>query len=520
MTKKKILSNKLNLLLIAALLSSIVWATFMPLWQFPDEQAHFAQVQNYSELKSSPKQKKDLSFEIYESERILGTLRDNAGRNKYTYNPDYRIEYSNSYVGIEENYLKSLPRSSRTEHVKKESPRYPPLFYVISSLGYLFTYNQDLFVRVFATRLVSSLMFIGIVYFAYKFSQELFPKEKHLQMATAIAVAFHPMLTFVSSGINNDTLLNLLSVVILYLLMKIVRQGITQKDSFLVAVVFALGALTKQLIYLLAPTIVIVLAYALIKSKLERKQSLKIIAVTILGLALMLILVNKGGFWLPFWPKVTPQSRGFDLSFVSLLVQKITQLYRETIPWYWGVFNWLGVVLPLNIIRFMKILMSLSLLGWIKYSFQRIKAKKLTSSDFQLLILIFANLSYLVVLVVWDIFLTRSMGWGHGIQGRYFFPLIATHMALLVFGLWQLISKVIKPRYFTFLIGFIFVEVNLIALYTALSSYYDLRPLKAFTMQVSQYKPFFAKWPYLGLYFFLYLTIIVAFLRKLVKKPN
>jgi len=505
-------------ILITAFLSGLVWSTFIPIWQFPDEQAHFAQVQNYAEFKGYlPPGSKDLSFEIFESENILGTLRDKFGRNKFTYNPSFNIKYSDSKIGLKEEYLNNLPPVARTTLVKNESPLYPPLFYVLSTTGYFAVNSQNLFARVVATRIISVLMLVVLVFFGFKFSQELFPQKKHLQLATTLAIAFHPMLTFVSSGINNDTLLNLLTTALLFFLVKIIRRGITPKDSFFIAFIFALGALTKQLIYLFVPAIGLAILFSLKKTKLTKSQTKTLITYSLLGLISMSLLLFRRGFWWPFWPKVSPNSPGAHLSFFSLLLERISQLYRETLPWYWGVYKWLGVVLPLNVIRIIKVFMGLSFIGWLKYLYFKFKTKKFTVTDKQFTLLFFANIVYITVLVAWDISLHRNVGFGHGIQGRYFFPLIASHMAFLVFGLWQLITNGKFQKIFLLSIFSLMLILNLLSLHRVLTSYYTLTSFTSFINQASQYKPSFAKWPYLGVYFTAYILSLRLLFSKLFK---
>ena len=50
---KKILIKPIVCLLVVIFLKQILWLGIVPLWQFPDEQAHFAQVQNNHFLKKS-----------------------------------------------------------------------------------------------------------------------------------------------------------------------------------------------------------------------------------------------------------------------------------------------------------------------------------------------------------------------------------------------------------------------------------------------------------------------------------
>ena len=77
-----------------------MWTAAVPVFHTPDEQAHFAQLEymaeNHVDSVSSPN---NLSREIAVSEELLGTRRNDMGNNKFTYHPEYKIEYTNSFLG-------------------------------------------------------------------------------------------------------------------------------------------------------------------------------------------------------------------------------------------------------------------------------------------------------------------------------------------------------------------------------------------------------------------------------------
>src|SRR4030066_1053945 len=105
------------------------------------------------------------------------------------------------------------------------------------------------------------------------------------------------------------------------------------------------------------------------------------------------------------------------------------------------------------------------------------------------MVLIFSSLCFGFWLLLWDYMLVRSIGFSHGIQGRYFFPNISAHMTLVVFGLWQLLKKyqriIVKASVFA---G---VLLNFIALKTVLVSYYSVSPIVILLKQASQHNPCF-----------------------------
>lgn len=511
-------SEKIALILLALLtiFKGIVWASLVPIWHIPDEQAHFAQVQYYAEFKKEVGGGNNLSQEIFESERLLGTLRDGRGINKFTYHPEYRIKYSENLIGVYEKDISSLGKETRTTLVKAEAARYPPLFYIISSIGYFAGYSKDLFTRLFLTRLISVIIAVATVWAAYRLAKEICPKSELFALTVASLVSFQPMFSFLSSGANNDNLLNLLSTILLWLMVKTFREGLTLRLSVLMGIVTGLGIITKQLIYPFIPLPVLVIVFDISKRKVNIKDSVKKLTPFLIG------FIFFGGYFivshllkarsLPYWPQVTPDSPKYYFSFSKYLSEKIPVLYRETLPWYWGVFNWLGVVLPLPILRTIKVVMGISFIGLIRYIIQKIRKFKLTVTDWQLIFLLFSSLWFAFWLIFWDYSLIRSIGFSHGIQGRNFFPVISAHLTLLTFGFWSLAET--KKELVVKVVVIAMVLLNFSALKTLISSYYDTSSINMLITQASQYKPWFFKGVGLIFWFSAYLASLTLFIKQ------
>lgn len=509
-----------NSLIITALSTSIVWALLVPIWHFPDEQAHFVQVQNTAETGGNPQGELDMSQEVLESERVLGTLRDERGNNQFTYNPHYRISYTPGNDGSREQQIKSLPKQAREVYLAKESPRYPPLFYWYSSVWYRLGYTADLFTRVLLVRLGSTILFVGIIYFALKISQELFPKQQNHALIVAAMTAFHPMLLFVSSGINNDTLITLLASAITLVCLRLVHLGISMKRMFALALLVALGMLTKQTIFLLFPLVAITCFIAYVKHRGSLKKVLLMVFVSIgvLSLTYALLKLLNQGFWLPYWP-LSLKDMLASPALLPSLQGLLSRLYRETLPWYWGVFKWLGVVFPLPLIRVFKLSMVMSMVGW-GFCVIKIASKKTRLENASLwLTLILGNAAYVTGLVAWELAAILRLGFGHGIQGRYFFPLIVSQMALLYFGWLQLIPKNVHT-WFNRLLTLGLVALGIYSLWYVLGLYYSWQPFDVFTSQVSQYKAAIAKWPLVGIYGIVWLLTFGLASWQLLKKEE
>src|SRR3989344_3635741 len=179
-------NSAIIILFLAIFVKQISWSAFIPLWQFPDEQAHFGQVQLFSEIGGPKKTGNNLSKEIQTSEMFLGTDRDPFGNNKYTYHPQYNISYTNSLSGQYEREINNLSVAKRTQFVKVESTGYPPLYYFASGVIYKTAYFNSLIDRVFLVRIFNSFLFLGIVLAAYRIGREIFNRQSQVIALTTL----------------------------------------------------------------------------------------------------------------------------------------------------------------------------------------------------------------------------------------------------------------------------------------------------------------------------------------------
>jgi len=478
----------IKLLLLLVLIKSVTWALFMPLWHFPDEQAHFGHVAYLVEEGTLPMgRSNDLTQEIAISEQRLGTYRNKYGNNDFTYRPDYRLEYSDNYQGIYEAEIKSLPLSTRKEFKDPESAYYPHFFYRVSGLIYKFFYNQDIFIRVFALRIFWLFTHLLMVWLAWLIGKEVFPKAPQAALSVAVLTSFQPMLTFVAAGVTSDNLHNLLFTAVIYFCLKINRK-ITWPDLFGLAVVMYLGYINKPQ-FLIAFGIVIPVLFR------RWKKILGLIGLA----AIWLYLSGK----LPYFEIKADLARP-DYTLWQHLIYTANHTLREVLPWYWGVFRWLSLTLPRWVNQVMMRILLVAGIGL---------AVKLFRRRFEpgLGIIVWSALIYFLALFFWDFQQVRNSGFPFGIQGRYYFPVIVPHMVLLVMGLRQI------TNYLLLITDYWFIALNWIALYWVAASYYDAGNFRSFIIQASQYKPDFAKGAWLVLTLGLYLLLSLIFAFKLIK---
>lgn len=518
--------NLLKLLLITAFFNALSWIILIPIWQYPDEQAHFAQVQDLAELGKVPTQL-NTSYEVDLSEKIFGTDRDFSGINKFTYHPEFKFKYSNNTVGPSENFLRNIPVDLRKTLVKNEATLNPPLYYSLAAIFYKLQYNSDLFSRVYILRFMSLVIFLLTILVAVSVGNLIFSKDKFLAISLPTLMAFMPMFVFASTGILPDVLTNLFFTYLILVSLLLIKKGLKIIYIFLIIATVLLIVFTRQQFFI---AILITGPLVIIQSIKTKKYLGTITVLTIIGV-LLLILANTIGFS----NRVLSHFRFQDLNILSFSKFSFSDLinylqitlkhyYAETLPWYWGIYRWLSFTMPLNYYRIIKVIMILALVGLIKKSVNIALKRNFSQDDKYFTFLMFASSIYMFAFITWDYIFKLTNGYNFGIQGRYFFPIAIAHLSLMLIGLKELFAGVVKnsSKYLAFLMIVLMTLFFDISLIFVASSYYDFLPIKNFYVQVSQYKPIYLKGSIIPIILFfnlmLQLTFLYSFLRFIMAK--
>src|SRR3989338_5839780 len=486
----------LTILLIAIFFKQLTWSAFIPLWQFPDEQAHFGQVAFVAETSKLRLSANILNREIHETTVFLGTARDEFGNNRYTYHPKYNVPYTSSLIGANEKEIAQLPSSFRTEFVKREATGYPPLYYLLAAQVYSAFSSGTIFDRVFAIRLFTSLTLIALVGVTYKIGKLVFA-DSLSPLILATLVGFMPMLTFVHAGVSSDPLFNLLFSLFLYFCLRLLNLGLKWSTILGLILTLLLSFWTKPqahiMLFILAPVLPFVIVRQTRKDSFAHGVALAAIISTILFFAYRGIispLLNGR--------TIIPESNGISLPlspspYLEHLQFTLGHTYREVLPWYWGVFRWLSLGLPDPLRSITNWLTAFSFVSLIISWFLALYKRKFSRQFLSVTFLAFAFIIYFTALTVFVFTFRLSHGFSFGIQGRYFFPVIIPVMAVIFHGLtWWVKLPWRKLVSITIALGIIVLSV--LVFFYVVDSYYELS-WPTFFREVSQYKPIWLKYP-------------------------
>lgn len=484
-----------KILILAAFLNGLSWIVLIPIWQYPDEQSHFAQVQDIAELGNTPKIGANTSQEIAISEKLLDTQRDGLGNNKFTYHPDYHIEYTNTNTGIYEKFIAQLPIETRVTMAKWEATENPPLYHIMASNFYNLLGSSNLFSRIFAVRFFSLLLYITAVIISINASKLIFKDDVIAQTILPALIAFTPMFAFSATGVLPDPLTILTFTIIFTIGAKIIRDKLTIQLLILLIVMIALGKFTRQQFELAVPIAAIPVIYDLFK-RMPKKAATWVVLVLILIVFLIIFWVTNHQLPINI-PEIGSPNLQLLITtqFSKYLVSTLKHFYSQTLPWYWGVYKWLSLTVPHVYYQFINRIIALSLIGLAIWIFNVIKSRKFSKQDLIIGFFILSIFIYFITFIVWDFYFQRIFGYSFGIQGRYFLPLILPITSILLFGIKNLFRNFLKRYLYIvyFILIFAMVVFNDISLSFVASSYYDAVDLKTLISQVSQYKPFILK---------------------------
>jgi 4-amino-4-deoxy-L-arabinose transferase-like glycosyltransferase len=294
--------------LAAYLALAIGYATLTPIWQNPDEPAHFTYITFVARTGGLP----ELKAGDWDS-ALLERLKN--GR---------------------------LQPGDSVDAIRYEAWQ-PPLFYLLAAPLVRIGPMDDpaaLVPRLRGFDVLLGALTLGVAYAA---GREVL--NTRLAAAVPLAMVGIPMFTAVSAAISADALANLLSASIVLVLMRALRQRIEQPRWPLgMGVLIGLGLLTK-----LALAIFVPLALIVVLRRSANKLRDAVILLAASGLTLTPWLVHQVTTYGWADPLATSRHAAVVLDqprFPGLSLDYVINFLTITFHSFWAQFGWMGVVAP------------------------------------------------------------------------------------------------------------------------------------------------------------------------------
>lgn len=249
---------------------------------------------------------------------------------------------------------------------------HPPLYYILMTPIFWLFSGAGIVVKLYALRLAAIPFGLITVFFAYKTTREIFPKDRFLTLLIPAFVAFQPQISYEAAMLNNDILSIAFTSIIFYLLAVGLRRGFSWKLCVLTGFAFGLAMLSKNT----SAVSGLVIAVAMILGLGIRNWRLWVTrgAITA-GVTALLIWPWYLYMWTTYGD-FTGLSRIEKLQYWNNAGRSVwAQLIDGDFAWFrwretWGEFGWRLIPLDTNLLRIILAFCVVGLLGVVWWTIQ------------------------------------------------------------------------------------------------------------------------------------------------------
>lgn len=246
---------------IAALVfaNATAWAVITPAFDAPDEPDHFGYAQYLAETGNAPAAGSSArsAWSAEESVALDGVrILSRASV------PDGRPPWLSADERRWKRYRARLEPGPSPDSGggATTSSTHSPVYYSLLVPMYLATSGYSTFSQLTAMRLVSALLGALTALFAYLVVRELLPRHSLAAVAAGLLVGFQPMFGFISGAVNNDNGVNAVAALLVWLLLRALRRGLTVPLGAAIGATLVALPLMKATGYALYPAALLALA--------------------------------------------------------------------------------------------------------------------------------------------------------------------------------------------------------------------------------------------------------------------
>ena len=397
---------------IAFVILGVVYSVTVPLWETPDEVAHFGYIAHLVKTRSLPMQRTGvldsahhppLYYAIAALVSSMADFDDPTGA--FRGNPGFIWA---GQGGVEHN--------AALHHTAETFP------------------YRGIALAAHLARWVSLATGAVTVAFTYAIARRVFPEPRGLALLAAALTAFNPQFLLISSSVNPDVMTAMTCTLALWQLIRTLEKPLRWQGWALTGIGCGLAMLSKSSAFVVG-----LAASALLLLSVVRHRSWRMLWRGALALGTTFLLVSGWWFvrnWILYGDPLGWQSflanwavvRRYGRVTWSDVYRFITTQFQS----YWARFGWMTISVPKWVYLLLLALCGLSLLGWGVWLWRRRYRSLSGTRSLGLVALVLLPL-------LQEAFQFRSIfvfddSW---YQGRYLFPAIAALSTLLAAGLWN-----------------------------------------------------------------------------------
>jgi hypothetical protein len=502
-TRGEILRD-LVLVFLIAIGVRLIWVVIIPPWLAPDEPDHYVYVSHLVEQRQIP-HPPYLNFPFYpheqgESVALTRIAELDAG---FSGNPVQLEHFPIAYdYGPARTY--ASPIAERLTSAGGRATLYPPLYYLLEAIPYNLVKHAPILSRLYAVRFGSAIFGAFSCVFAYLLAYEV-RRQRRWGWALALCMALLPMYVFDTAIANNDAAMNCFATLLIWLAVRVwMRPALSLRLAFAVGIASGLVMLTKPTAFSVVAVAGVVMLIKIVPRAGTGWQRLRPAlapgSVYAMGIGALYVpwltfrLYYYHGIVLgavPIGPIVrfltgisrvsaappadataapSPVVLGYNLwTYFLYEAHKGPEYFHWLlIETFWGYFGWLRVPLaawvyiPIGVFY---------LIGFIGLGIQLALQPARRPVLWLLCGFVFAHFFFLFEVVNYNIYRATGSDASFGLQGRYFFPILAPFLLLLLSG-WDHLCR--ERSLALRLAPAAMLGLQLIALATLLSYYYGV----------------------------------------------
>jgi voltage-gated potassium channel Kch len=404
----------LILFLTVTLIRGLIYVSFIPPWQAPDEEFHYIQ----SRVLLSIFDRSQL--DDWKQDFIASLLEFNFDG----YNP-----------GILSQEQASVLAEERFDSSRKS------LSYLLFALAALPLGGASIVSQLYAMRLVSVVITMIVVGIGWATFRELFPQDHFISIMGTSFLVFLPQHTHIGAAISDGNLAELLATASLYMLVRTITRGVNRirVASFLILALLSLLTKTTTL------PLILVIAVALVSVALQNRTLTWQAGVGVLGSVLFL---GIAGLWLsPYRSVFTHGPLLLKSGFVGVFQPMghkpgYPWTFRTTYQSFWAALGWLVVRVESKWYLLLLGMVLIAVLGLARFSLRRDKEDTPLTTQHAISILGLAFSAWVLMLFLW--FMAHPTGEIYA-QGRYLYPAIVPFAVLFALGWRAMIPVTWRP---------------------------------------------------------------------------
>ncbi len=224
---------------LVACLNAASWSLITPPFQAPDEQAHFAYVEQLARNGRLPTS----STQEFAPDEVLA-LEDLNVAGVSLQPQHHTIASEAQQRRLEGGMARAATGPLTDKGAAGVAASQPPLYYALETIPYAVA-GGGVLDQLALMRLLGALMGGVTVLFVFLFAREALPAVPRAWTVAGLGAALMPALGSISGAVNPDAMLCAVSGAIFYCFARAFRRGLTPRLAAVVGVLTAVGLLTK-----------------------------------------------------------------------------------------------------------------------------------------------------------------------------------------------------------------------------------------------------------------------------------